>query len=225
MTPLQIVEHYKLVDHFTMNLDETCMQANNSNLKIIGSKSKHKHEKKVIAKRRIDMASGNVSSYARVFNSPHQLEKIGTFNELAATMTTLKKERGQAREEASAWKKQEEKDKAARKAEKEIEAINKLNELGPICKDHVDKGLAHILTLKVPQQREILRYHFQVATVEIDDVSKPIYKLSLAETSIALQRLMPGMPQLPMDTANYGSIEVNGDGESAVRMDVDVAEM
>ena len=32
--------------------------------------------KKVIAKRRIDMVSGNVSSYARVLNGPHQLEKI-----------------------------------------------------------------------------------------------------------------------------------------------------
>jgi hypothetical protein len=39
MTPLQIVEHYKLVDHFTMNLDELCTQASGSNLKIIGSKS------------------------------------------------------------------------------------------------------------------------------------------------------------------------------------------
>ena len=60
--------------------------------------------KKVLAKRRIDMASGNISSYARVLNGPHQLEKIQTFNELAATMTTLKKERDQAREEASSRK-------------------------------------------------------------------------------------------------------------------------
>ncbi len=54
---------------------------------------------------------------------------------------------------------------------------------------------------------------------------KPIYKLSLAETSIALQRLMAMVPQLPTDQANYGSIELYGDGESAVGMDVDVAEM
>jgi outer membrane murein-binding lipoprotein Lpp len=80
------------------------------------------------------MTSGNISSYARVLNGPHQLEKIQTFNELAATMTTLKKERNQAREEASARKKQEEKDKATRRAEKEMEAINKQNELGPFAK-------------------------------------------------------------------------------------------
>jgi hypothetical protein len=105
-----------------------------------------------------------------------------------------------------------------------MEAINKQNELGPICKEHADKGLAHVLTLKVPQRREILRYHFQVATLDMDGVSKPIYKLSLAETSIALQRLMPVMPQLPTDQSNDGTIELNGDGESAVGMDVDGAE-
>ena len=34
--------------------------------------------------------------------------------------------------------------------------------------------------------------------------------------AIALQR----MPQLPTDQSNIGSIELNGDGESAVKMDV-----
>ncbi len=99
-----------------------------------------------------------------------------------------------------------------------------LLQMGPICKDHVDKGLAHILTLRVPQRREILRYHFQVATVDMDGVSKPISKLSLAETSIALQRLIPGVPQLHTNQSNDGSIELNGDGESVVGMDVDGAE-
>jgi hypothetical protein len=36
---------------------------------------------------------------------------------------------------------------------------------------------------------------------------------------------MAMVPQLPTDQANYGSIELYGDGESAVGMDVDVAEM
>jgi hypothetical protein len=39
-----------------------------------------------------------------------------------------------------------------------------------------------------------------------------------------LQRLMPVMPQLPTDQSNDGTIELNGDGESAVGMDVDGAE-
>ena len=86
------------------------------------------------------MASGNISSYARVLNGPHQLEKIQTFNELAATRQLLRR-RGIMHER----KQVPERNKR--------EAIKKQNELGPICREHVDidKGLAHIITLKVPQ--------------------------------------------------------------------------
>ena len=166
------------------------------------------------------MVSGNVSSYTRVLNGPMQLDKILTFNQLAATMTTLKNERDQAKAETSARRKQQEKEKAARKAEKEREAINKQNELAPLCKAHVDQELDHVLSLTVKQRREILRYHFQMATVEIDGVSKAINKLKLAETGIALQRLMPVMPQLPAPELEGDSIQLNGDGDNDVGMNV-----
>jgi hypothetical protein len=55
--------------------------------------------KKVIAKRRIDIVTGNINSYARVLNGPHQLEKIKTYNELAATMAVLKEERTKMQDE------------------------------------------------------------------------------------------------------------------------------
>ncbi len=54
----------------------------------------------------------------------------------------------------------------------------------------------------------------------MDGASKPIYKLSLAETGIALQRLMPVMPQLPTAELNDDSIELNGDGDNDVEMNV-----
>jgi hypothetical protein len=41
----QIVDHMKLVDHFTINLDESCMWAEDGHLHIVGSKNKRKHEK------------------------------------------------------------------------------------------------------------------------------------------------------------------------------------
>ena len=93
----------------------------------------------------------------------------------------------------------------------------KQNELGPVCKAHVDKGLEHVLTLKVPERRDVLRYHFQMASVEIDGVSKPVYKLTLAETAIALQRLVVPMPQLAAE-ANDESNEMNIDGDDVVGM-------
>jgi hypothetical protein len=61
--------------------------------------------KKVIAKRRIDIVTGNINSYARVLNGPHQLEKIKTYNELAATMAVLKEERTKMQEEQREKKK------------------------------------------------------------------------------------------------------------------------
>jgi len=141
------------------------------------------------------MVAGNVTSYARVLNGPQQLDKIRTYNDLAATMAVLKKEKEQMREETNARKKKLEEQKATRKAEKEREAISKANEMAPVCKAHVDQGLDHVLKLKVPEQRDILRYHFRMSSVDIDRVSKAIYKLNLTET-IALKRLMPPMPQL-----------------------------
>ena len=103
--------------------------------------------------------------------------------------------------------------KATRKAEKEREAISKANEMAPVCKAHVDQGLDHVLTLKVPDRRDVLRYHFRMSSVDIDGVSKAIYKLNLAETTIALKRLMPPMPPLPEAEAtgqtNHNEMDAN----------------
>jgi hypothetical protein len=59
----------------------------------------------------------------RVLNGQQQLDKICTYNDLAATMTVLKKEKEQMREERNTKKKLEE-EKATRKAEKEREAVS-----------------------------------------------------------------------------------------------------
>jgi hypothetical protein len=38
-----------------------------------------------IAKRRIDIMTGNVTSYAQILNGPSQLDRIKTYNDLAAS--------------------------------------------------------------------------------------------------------------------------------------------
>ena len=40
-----MIEHYKLVDKFTLNLDETSMGGNDGELKILGDRNKRKQEK------------------------------------------------------------------------------------------------------------------------------------------------------------------------------------
>jgi hypothetical protein len=49
--------------------------------------------KKVISKHRVDFVSGNINSYARLLNGPQQLDKIQTYNDLAATMAELKRDK------------------------------------------------------------------------------------------------------------------------------------
>ena len=54
----------------------------------------------------------------------------------------------------------------------------------------VDKGIDHVLSLKLPERKDILCYHFGLATVDINNVSKSVYKLTLADTATVLSGLM-----------------------------------
>ncbi len=80
--------------------------------------------------------------------------------------------------------------KAAQRAEKERDAIVRVVELGPICQAHVDKGIDHMLSLKLSERKDVLRYHFGLATVDINNVSKSVYKLTLMDTATVLTGLM-----------------------------------
>ena len=52
----------------------------------------------MLAKQRIDMITGNVNSYARILNGPVQLDKIKTFNGVAASIADIRKERDEKNE-------------------------------------------------------------------------------------------------------------------------------
>jgi hypothetical protein len=90
----------------------------------------------------------------------------------------------------------------------------------------VEAGIDHVLTLKVPDRRNIIRYHFGLASFEIDGVTKQVYKMTAAETATALKMLMPPMPDLPTNEAeanndcDVGEVGVSdggvGGGDGAV---------
>ena len=65
------------------------------------------------------------------------------------------------REVARAKKKREECELAKRKLESARRAAEKKEQLLPICKEHVEKGLEHVLALNVGQKVDILRYIFE----------------------------------------------------------------
>ena len=103
----------------------------------------------MIAKRRVDFVAGNINSYARMLNGPKELERIKTYNHLAASMAELRNEQDAMREVARAKKKRDQGELAKIKLESTRKATENKELLVPICREHVEKGLEHVLTLNV----------------------------------------------------------------------------
>ena len=115
---------------------------------------------KKVAKRRIDMIEGNVNSYARILNGPQLLEQINAYNDLAASITVLQKEKDELEARGKEEKKKSIAEKAARKAVRDQQMQDEQEKLGPGCKDDVDKGLSHVISLTNDRKKQILRIHF-----------------------------------------------------------------
>ena len=72
---------------------------------------------KKVATRRIDMIDGNVDSNAQILNGPHQPKRIKAYNDLAASVTVLQKEKDELKGTGKRKeKKKSDAEKAARKA-------------------------------------------------------------------------------------------------------------
>ena len=116
--------------------------------------------KKRIAKRRVDFVTGNVNSYARLLNGPEQLSRITTYNQLAASMAEIQKEKMDKKAASSAEKKKAEEEKAAKKLEEEKKEKEERERLLPICSAYVAKGMDHVLSLNMDRKKEILKHIF-----------------------------------------------------------------
>ena len=89
-------------------------------------------------------------------NGPGQLDKIRSFNQLAASVATLRREREGKAEKSREQKKKEEEDKAAKKLEKERETEEKRQE----AQAHFEKGFDHVNSLKIKEKIQVLKYVF-----------------------------------------------------------------
>ena len=112
-------------------------------------------------------------------------------------------------------------EKAAKRAEKQQRELEEMQRLGPICEEHVGKGLDHVLGLKVGERREILKIHFGLSSFEVAGVDVPLYKLNKAGTEAAIRSLIVAVPALPLNVTNVtesggsgneGDNDVDGDG-------------
>ena len=112
------------------------------------------------AKRRIEFIEGNVNSYARILNGPQQLARIKTFNDLAASISVLQREKDTADQKSKEERKQQDEQRAANRLEKDRKAKEEIEMFGPGCKEDVQKGIAFVLSLTNPRRKLILKIHF-----------------------------------------------------------------
>ncbi len=137
---------------------------------------------KKVAKRRIDMIEGNVNSYARILNGPQQLEQINVYNDLAASIAVLQKEKDELEARGKLEKRKADEAKATRKEVRNQKMQDEQVELGPGCRDDVDKGLIHVLSLTNDRRKQILRIHF--------GHTSGLSKLNAAGTVLELRKYM-----------------------------------
>jgi hypothetical protein len=116
--------------------------------------------KKKIAKRRCDFIAGNVGSYSRLLNSEGQMIQITEYNELAASIAALSAEKADLAEASKLKKQTEMEDRAAKKSAATEAEKTKIEQLMPAMTEHINQGVAHVLTLTGPRLKEILRYYF-----------------------------------------------------------------
>jgi len=106
-----------------------------------------------LAKRRLDMISGNVSFYSRCLNGPKRLKQIKEVNQLAATVasaTAEMDEEKRAKIEKTAQNVKVSKEKKAKKeAEEEAERAFELPKLKPLMNDF-ETGCREIKLLNTP---------------------------------------------------------------------------
>ena len=126
-----------------------------------------------IAKRKLDMISGNVNSWARHLTSEANLESVREMYDLSAAMAKLEEDK--TREKERWWiekKKIEEAKKLESKKQKKEEEKSKRVIALPKNLSELSKGLDHVLQLTNPRLKEIIIYSYGVGITEVKKKKK-----------------------------------------------------
>ena len=116
---------------------------------------------KKIAKRRLDIMSGNVGSYARVLNGAAQMSQIKNFNDLSASIAAMNAEKAKRDAQKQEEKKKIEAEKAEKKRQQKLKEQEDRDRLLPECKEDVEeRGKVFVLNCTVPRKKEILKHYF-----------------------------------------------------------------
>jgi hypothetical protein len=142
-------------------LQPTMMQCNTG---VIMDEMRGDGAKKRMARRRLDMVNGNISSYCRVLNSKDQLDHMKEVTLLTASVAEVTKEKEADRQRRMDKRKQDSADRTKKDAERKATAERKAIESKPKCAalmDEIsDKGRDHVKKLTVGQLKMLLQYEF-----------------------------------------------------------------
>jgi hypothetical protein len=120
--------------------------------------------KKKLAKRRIELLSGNIASYSRVLNSEAQLQHLKDMNSLTAILGEISADQDAAKEKKSNEKKLAAAEKEKQKATAQTAELAKKEALMPelaAIVASIDSGSADVLeNLNVRKLKELLKYFF-----------------------------------------------------------------
>jgi hypothetical protein len=120
--------------------------------------------KKKLAKRRIELLSGNIASYSRVLNSEAQLQHVKDMNSLTAILGEISAEQDATKEKKSNERKLAAAEKEKQKAKAQMADLAKKEALMPelaAIVASIDSGSVDVLgNLNVKKLKELLKYFF-----------------------------------------------------------------
>ena len=129
--------------------------------------------KRKLAKRRLEMIEGNVSSYSRIINDSEQLNQLKEWKKIHATVALIQEEREEKKELAREEKRKKEEEKDRKKKEAVEKLAKERAESIPKLQPHVSKGLDHMKTQTNDLLREFLKLWFEKPSTGLAKMAKP----------------------------------------------------
>ena len=153
--------------------------------------------------------SGNVGSYARVLNGAAQMSQIKNFNDLAASIAEMNRDKAKWDEQKQEEKKKIEAEKAEKKRQQKLKEQEDRNQLKPGCLEDVEvRGKVFVLNCNVPRKKDILKYYF--------DHDTPLYKLAMADVDQLIEDYFGKMESAVADAA--GGVAAVGEQGAGVEL-------
>jgi hypothetical protein len=135
--------------------------------------------KQKVAKRRLDMIEGNISSYSRILNDPQRLDSMRDLNKLTAAVASVSADKQEQLEKSKGKNKEKTKEKNKKKEEDEAKAAAKKEELLPKLTELMKPYVEGIVGFELLGQcsnkvllQDIVKYYFNASPPKLRSMKK-----------------------------------------------------